>query len=636
MNHIDDMTPRALELLAPARDRDTAIEAILHGADAVYMGPEAFGARSKAGNSIDDIKRVVDFATPFGVRVYATVNTIIYDDELDRARRLVWDLYQAGVDALIVQDLGLLQLDLPPIALHASTQCDTRTPAKARFLASCGFTRLVLPREMSTAEIRACAEAASPAAIEAFVHGALCVSYSGDCRASYVNNGRSANRGECAQMCRLPYQLVDGSGNPVGKPRHYLSLRDLNRVSQLGAMAGAGVTSFKIEGRLKDKVYVKNVTAAYRRALDTVIESSNGRYVRASRGDVTLTFEPDLSKSFNRGFTTYFIDGKATGEMASIDTPKSLGQPAGKVMSSKGRNVECRLHVDVNNGDGFTYVAPDGSTGGFRVNRAEGNRLVLADDVTLPRDTRLYRNYDREFETLLAGDTARRLIPVDLHLSVAADSTLVLTGTIDDIGDIVVAEEAEMPQADKPDGGRRSANMAKLGGTQFVAREVVDVVGERFVRASQLSELRRRLVASMTDTLKARFRHEPPGKPSAETAWPENVIVTEHDNIANHLAREFYRAASGCDDAPEALEVAGDDARRQPELRVMTTRYCLRRELGCCLKQNSKKDARCEDSHNPVKRLTGPLYLRGAGFEYRLDFDCAHCRMHVIANPRRR
>lgn len=614
---------RRLELLAPARDLETGRQAILHGADAVYIGPEAFGARSKAGNSVDDIKKLVEFASPFGVKIYATVNTIIYDNELRAVEKLAKEVYQAGVDALIVQDLGLLMLDLPPIALHASTQCDTRTPAKAKFLADCGFSQIVIPRESSLSEIKALSDAAKPAMIEAFVHGALCVSYSGDCQASFVNNGRSANRGECAQMCRLPYDLIDGNGMTLGRGRHYLSLRDMNRIGYLSELADAGVSSFKIEGRLKDAAYVKNVVAAYRQTLDKVIAQSDGKYRKASRGEVSTDFTPDLSRSFNRGFTPYFLNGKGERGMSSQATPKSLGKAVGTVVSCKGNIVTANLDAEINNGDGMTYITPAGASGGFRVNRADGERLVLSEKVNLTSGSRLFRNYDRKWEMALAKPTASREIGVKFRLYVTSSSMLCLEGKIEGASPVTSAVKIARQIAQKPDNGHRSSIIAKLGDTPFAAVDIIDEVSDLFIPASAIAQLRRDWVAAMLSTLSVTTLKERRKRLESIPPLPKEMELTRHDNIANHAAEKFYRRAGGFPDKiliPHALET-DKSASSEKNLRVMTTRYCLRRELGACLKDGGER------------KLKGPLHLKGAGFTYRLDFDCRQCRMHVIANP---
>ena len=322
-------TPRPIELLAPARNAATARAAILHGADAVYIGASHHGARAAAGNSVADIAATAELAHLYGARVYVTVNTLVYDNELAEVEQLAKELYRAGVDALIVQDMALLRLDLPPIALHASTQCDIRTPEKARFLADAGFSQIVLARECTLEETAAIAAAVPDTPIEAFCHGALCVSYSGDCQASFATTGRSANRGECAQICRLPYDLTDHAGRVIVRNRHLLSLRDLNRSADIAAMLAAGVSSFKIEGRLKDEAYVKNTVAAYRAIIDRAIAAEPQNYRRLSAGTSSLTFTPDLSRSFNRGYTPYFLTSDPRQKMGSHLSPKSTGTAVG-------------------------------------------------------------------------------------------------------------------------------------------------------------------------------------------------------------------------------------------------------------------------------------------------------------------
>lgn len=373
---------RSIELLAPARNADVAIEAIKHGADAVYMGAGSHGARAAAGNSLDDIERVVKYAHIFGARVYVTVNTIVYDDELLQVEQLVRSLYNIGVDALIVQDMALLQMDLPPIALHASTQCDIRTPQKAQLMQAAGFSQVVLARELSLEETAAI-HASVDVPLEAFVHGALCVSYSGDCQAGWALQRRSANRGECPQICRLRYDLLDADGRMLVKGKHLLSLRDLNRSKYIEEMLESGVSSLKIEGRLKDADYVKNITAHYRRLLDEIIGAHPDKYVRASYGSSKISFTPDVAQSFNRGFTTYFTKPLAlSSRMASINTPKWSGVPVGTVKSVSPKFITAALSTQLANGDGLGFFARSGEFVGFRLNRVDGNRLFPASAVS--------------------------------------------------------------------------------------------------------------------------------------------------------------------------------------------------------------------------------------------------------------
>lgn len=605
-----------LELLAPARDLVTAKEAILHGADAVYIGAPSHGARSRATNSLADLRELVEFARPYGVKIYVTVNTIVYDREITEVEKMVAELYNIGVDALIVQDMALLEMNIPPIPLHASTQCDTRTPEKARLLEACGFEQIVVARELGLEELRAVCEAVS-VPVEAFVHGALCVCYSGDCQASYVQNGRSANRGECAQMCRLPYDLLDSDGKVLGRQKHYLSLKDMRRIESLAEMADAGVRSFKIEGRLKDAAYVKNVVAAYRRALDKVIAANPDRYYRPSRGETVAAFEPQLNKAFNREFTPYFLRKGDNARLACFDTPKALGEMVGEVADSRGKQIEAKLSMPLANGDGLSYITPDGRAGGFRVNRAEGSRLLLQEGVQLPKGTRLFRSFDKLWEDKMASATARRLIAVDMSVRVSEESgAVVLSGSIEGLGQVSVSIVCELQRANKPDGGFRRSQLSKLGGTIFAIADFVDEVGDRFVPASVLSALRRDLVAALMGRLQcaaaapvACFRDVAP----VPSDLFEGQKIDRHANVANQLARKFYMS-HGATEIADAIEVAGQ---KGSGLRVMTTRYCLRRELGKCLKTT------------PCSVEKRPLYLRGANFTYRLDFDCKNCQMTV-------
>lgn len=603
---------KSLELLAPARDVDTAIQAIIHGADAVYIGAPSHGARAKAANSISGIRRLVEFAAPFAAKVYVTVNTIIYDNELPDVERMIWELYNIGVDALIVQDMALLEINLPPIPLHASTQCDTRGPEKAKFLADAGFSQIVIARETDIATMRRiCGAVDVP--VEAFVHGALCVSYSGDCRASQVFTGRSANRGNCAQICRLPFDLVDGKGSAVGT-RHYLSLRDLNRLADLAEMADAGVTSFKIEGRLKDVAYVKEVTLAYRNALDAIIAANPDRYRRSSRGVTKANFNPDLTKSFNRGFTDYFLHPAGVGPMASLASPKALGEEIGKVTRSYGNIVEASMHAPLANGDGISYVTPSGAAGGFRANKVDRSRIYMTEHRQLPAGTLLYRSLDRQREAMLAKTTAERLIPVDIAISRTDAATVALAATIDDIGQVCITADCNNQPANNDQREYRRSQLSKLGGTIFSLRGYSDSIPGQFIPASQLAEMKRRLAATIMSALLASRPMQLRQMHRSYPPLPDGYHVTYRDNIANRLAENFYRKC-GASDIAKAIEVAPPHA--GDAITLMETRYCIRRELGACLQQGG------------AKRLPEPLTLKAAGFSCRLKFDCANCRMRV-------
>lgn len=608
------MTP--LELLAPARDAEIAIMAIMHGADAVYMGGPSHGARAAAGNTIDDVARVAAFAHKYGARLYVTLNTIIFENELQAVSELVKSYRRAGVDALIVQDMALLRLDTPPIALHASTQCDIRTPQKARFLAECGFTQLVLPRELTLDEIRLM-RAAVPQSVrlEAFVHGALCVSYSGDCQASCAANGRSANRGECAQMCRMAYNLEDGNGNVIIKGKHLLSLSDLNRLADVEAMAQAGISSFKIEGRLKDASYVKTVVSAYRQALDRVIASHPGEYCRSSFGTSRISFTPDVSKVFNRGFIPYFLHSeRPSGRMAVFDSPKPVGVEVGKVIKSRGRVIEAALTATLSNGDGIGYFDAAGCYAGFRLNKIDGNRLYAAGDVNLRPGTVLYRNRDAAFEAALGKETAARTIGVTLRLDKCAGGISLRATTPHGhmaqarIDCIVSASRTSQHEP-------RGRVLAKLGDTIFHADEIIDNIPDsEFVQASVLSDIRRRACALLETSIVTTHPYERRGIENLEALCPITRL-TYHENVANSLSARFY-ADHGAEISEQAFECNAD--KKAPGRVVMTTRYCLRREMGACLKENGSR------------RLPNQLYLSNRATRYRLQFDCKNCRMHLL------
>lgn len=604
--------PRKIELLAPARNADIAIEAIKHGADAVYIGAEGFGARAAAGNPVSDIERLTEFAHRYLARVYVTVNTIIYDNELRDVERLIGRLYRAGVDALIVQDMAVLRMDIPPIALHASTQCDTRTPAQARFLQDAGFSQIVLPRELTLDEIRAMHEAVS-VPLESFVHGALCVSYSGDCHASQVLKGRSANRGECAQICRLPYDLYDGLGNCVEHGRHLLSLRDMNRSADIMAMLDAGVSSFKIEGRLKDAGYVKNVVSYYDRKLREITGRHPDRYCRLSAGSVDTTFTPDVRKSFNRGFTTYFLNG-IEPSIGSIYTPKSQGEPVGKVMKSDGRMIEARLDAALSNGDGLGFFNERKEFVGFRLNRVEGSRLSPASKIMIKPGTKLYRNSDKAFDDILSKESASRTIALDMTLRIAGDRLVLdvadergnaVTATID--ADVTQAAQSEQTEP------RRRA-LGKLGGTGYRLGTLDDRVGSRFIAAGVLTALRRDAIALLDAANRMRYNREL-RHPENRTAVYPATRLDYHYNVANSEAESFYRD-HGVKSVSPAIETVAP--KKGSDVQVMTTRYCLRRELGACLKEGGGA------------KLPAPLVLRSGDITLRLDFDCAACRMHVM------
>lgn len=604
-----------IELLAPAKNLECGIEAIKHGADAVYIGAPKYGARAAAGNSLEDLRQLAEYAHRFCAKVYVTLNTIIYDEELAEVEELVWQLYRIGIDALIVQDMALLTMNLPPIELHASTQTDNRTPEKVKFLYENGFSQVVLARELSLKDIeeihRAC-----PVPLEAFVHGALCVSYSGQCYASQACFGRSANRGECAQFCRLPFDLVDADGRVIERNRHLLSLKDMNRSAHLEAMMDAGVRSFKIEGRLKDVTYVKNVTACYRQAIDAIL-ARRPEYKRASLGVSTYTFTPQLDKSFNRGFTDYFITGKRS-EVYSFSTPKAMGEPVGHVKEVGRGYIAVSSTKTFHNGDGLCFIDEQGQLQGFRVNRVEGVRLYPKD---MPRTLRtripLYRNYDQEFERLLSRPSAERRIPVDISLSdTPSGFSIMLT---DERGGCVTSNftrDKELARTEQRAG--IEAQLTKLGGTILVANSVkVDFAENWFIPSSVLADMRRAVVEAYENMIKnSRLKADKSHKTSPSSSLNPLFPSTYLANIANHRAADFYRSRGAQVVAP-AYEL---EAPRGATL--MFCRHCLRYAMGWCPQRGGKQ--------SPYRE---PYTLVSAdGRRFKLNFDCKQCIMTIKEN----
>ena len=610
---------RPIELLAPAKTADIGIEAVLHGADAVYIGGPCFGARAAAANSVNDIARLVDFAHRYEARVYVTLNTLLYDDELKLAERLIAELYRVGVDALIVQDMGVLRLDIPPIALHASTQTDNRTVEKVRFLYDAGFSRVVLARELSGEQIRTIAEMV-PVELEVFEHGALCVSYSGQCYLSRALSGRSANRGECAQYCRLPYTLLDADRRPLIRDKHLLSLKDMNRTDRLEALLDAGATSLKIEGRLKELSYVKNVTAWYRRRLDEIFER-RPEYRAASSGRVELSFEPMPQKSFNRGFTRYFFDGRPDKDMGSPDTPKSLGEPVGRVAQVRGSVLKIQGSGVLHNGDGLCFLNKKGVFEGFRVNRVEDAVVYPFEKLNISSGTLLYRNYDRLFEQALQKKSAQRRIPVDLRLYEIQDG-FALKITDNSGRSAVVARDWGKEEARTPQIENQKAQLSRLGDTCFEARSV-DVLcsKEYFLPASLLADLRRETVDRMM--LVRRLSYRPSRRREEGSALYPVSELDYLGNVSNASARAFYQAHGVKKIAPayECEPVEG--------VALMFTRFCLKRQWGRCPRENVRPQG--------GSVWKEPLFLQYRDTLLRLEFDCRLCQMRLyrVLSPKR-
>ena len=607
---------RIIELLSPAKNLECGIEAIKHGADAVYIGAGRFGARQAAGNSVDDIAELASFAHFYGARVYVTVNTILKDSELSDAEKLIWQLYEAGADALLVQDMAVLRMKLPPIALHASTQCDVRSVDKVRFLADCGFTRVVLARELSLAEITEIHKACPDVELECFVNGALCVSYSGQCYASQYCFGRSANRGECAQFCRLKFDLLDANDNVIVKGKHLLSLLDMNRMENLEELMDAGVCSFKIEGRLKETSYVKNVTAAYRQALDKVI-GRRPEYIHASLGHSTVLFNPDVNKSFNRGFTDYFLKDSQS-VVWSPDTPKSRGELMGQVRVVGRGWITLSGSKTFNNGDGLCYIGQDGELKGYRVNRVENGRIFLyienGNMPSIKAGTNVYRNYDQEFEKTLAKESAIRKISVDIQFNEVQDGYRV--SMTDEDGNVaLVTCNWQKETARTPQESNIRTQLSKLGNTGFEARRV-DVVleGERFIPSSLLSDMRRKVVLELErKRMDSCVRPDRGTVLAAAVAYPVKEL-TYLGNVMNSQARTFY-IDHGVQRIDDAFEKAAPDSAV-----IMFCRHCIKRSLGICPKARKKEIK----FHEPFRLQSQD------GRRFTLGFDCSHCLMEVL------
>ena len=621
-----------LELLAPAKTAEIGREAILHGADAVYIGGPSFGAREKAGNSLGDIADLVKFAHRFHVKIYVTLNTILHDAELEAARQLAHDCYNLGVDALIVQDMGLLELDLPPIDLHASTQCDIRTPENARFLADVGFSQLVLARELTIEEIRA-VRAAVPAdtLIEHFIHGALCVAYSGQCNISHAHTGRSANRGDCSQACRLPYTLEDAQGRVVAFEKHLLSVKDNNQSQNLRALIDAGVRSFKIEGRYKDAPYVKNITGHYRRLLNDILtERSDLR--TASSGKTQLLFTPDPDKTFHRGATDYFANGRQI-DIGAFDAPSFVGLPLGTVSSIGPDWFEIETDEMLSNGDGLNYLHKR-ETRCIRANSVTQTGSVwrvfpnekMHELVGLRVGLNINRNSDHAWEMALTKKSAERKIGVHATFAETADGfalTLQDEDGINASAQVIFEKQAAKQPAEAEDAVRKQ--LARFGNTDFeLGESAVEWTQAWFVPGSVLNSLRREAVAKLETARLAAYRPLP-RKAAAEppAKYPEESL-SFLANVYNSAARSFYEkhGVKLIAAAYEAHEEAG-------EVPLMITRHCIRYSLSLCPKQ-----ARGVIGVQGQVRAE-PMTLFNGSERLRLEFDCKACEMHVMGKAKK-
>lgn len=605
---------RTIELLSPARDLDCGRAAVDHGADAVYIGAPRFGARAAATNSLDDLHALADYAHQYRVRIYATVNTILKDNELEDVRRLIQSLYDIGIDALIVQDIGITRLGIPPIPLHASTQMDNRTVERVHFLSQAGFRQVVLARELGLQEIRRIHDACPDVSLEVFVHGALCVSYSGQCYVSQACYGRSANRGECAQFCRMAFDVQDADGRCIQRGKHPLSLKDMNRLDMLEPLLDAGASSLKIEGRLKDLAYVKNITSAYRLRLDEIMRR-RPEYVRPSSGTSTLAFTPQPDKSFSRGFTGYYLDGTRQ-PVDSPDTPKSLGEEMGTMKEYRSGAIVVSGIKPFHNGDGVCYLDDKGHLQGFRINRVEGNKLYPAGRLPAIRPrTTLYRNQDQEFDKLLSRPSAERRIGVQWQLQeVPFGFSLTLH---DEDGNHVTKafphphETARTPQAQNIE-----TQLSKLGGTPFQTTEPADIrlTGNWFIPASVLSDWRRQLVEGLIRVRRITYRRELAVWRPTRHPYPQTSL-TYLGNVMNREAKAFYveHGVQHIDPAYELQPV--------PDAPLMFCKHCIKYSLGLCQRHGGTKSAFRE-----------PFYLVSTdGRRFRLEFDCRNCQMLLYA-----
>ncbi|MFA6239581.1 MAG: U32 family peptidase [Candidatus Hydrogenedentales bacterium] len=601
---------RTIELLAPARDAECGMAAIRCGADAVYVGAPKFGAREDVGNPVEDIAELVKFAHRYWAKVYVTFNTILYDDEIPEALELIGQLYEAGIDGLIVQDMGLLECDLPPIKLISSTQMHNTTPEKVAFLSEVGFKRAILARELSLEEIAAI-RAATSIELECFIHGALCVSYSGQCYLSQAMGGRSANRGACAQPCRKSYRLEDDRGNVLTTDAHLLSLRDLNLSDHLKDLVEAGIGSFKIEGRLKDITYVTNVVTFYRQRIDAVIKELGMK--RASSGKSIADFTPDIDKTFNRGYTTYFVDGRQ-GPVGAVDTPKMTGEFLGCVKHATARGVMLDRPVQVTPGDGVCWFESKGKVSGATVNGGSGAELILHEAGAVSAGVEVYRNRNHAFlNTLRKTRTVRR---IDVAIQFSADANGATLTAIDEDG--IRAElryEGQLEAASKPEQALEttSKQLAKMGDSEFACNEVsVKMLPARFMPVAVLNALRRDLLVELSNAREASRPRETSAPILNDIPYPRHEL-TYLGNVLNKKAEAFYRR-HGVDHIEPAAE-AGIDLSGKI---VMITRHCIKHQLNLCPKFGGK-------AHNGKLRL-----LDDDGKRLDLHFDCPRCQMHVL------
>lgn len=605
---------KKIEILSPAKNLIQGMAAINAGADAVYIGAPQFGARSNATNSLEDIEELVKYAHLFKAQVFVVVNTILYDHELEDCKKLIHQLYAIGVDALIVQDMAIMEMDLPPIVIHASTQANNRDPKHVKFLKDAGMKRVVLARELNLDQIKDISKE-TDVELEFFVSGALCVSFSGNCYMSIANGERSANRGSCAQNCRLPYNLVDGTGKTLIANSHLLSIKDLDLSNQLPNLIEAGITSFKIEGRLKDMVYVKNNTSYLRKKLDAFLEN-NTQYEKASSGRTFFNFDPEMDRSFNRGYTDYFLN-KRKEKIGSWESPKSQGQYIGKVIESKANGYIIENYEKLNNGDGLYFINNEGVADGMQINIIINNIVVPNTFKDIKPGTVIYRNSDAEFNRLLEReDSAIRKIGVKLKFTETSDG-FELTAIDEDGHQSIYSIELAKESAKNTDSviPNIKKNLAKAGATPFIVDDI-DIVftGNWFLPISKINEIRREVLEQLMDIRIKEYKREEHQITKTNHPYPVKELDFTY-NVSNQLAREFYKR-HGVTEIEKAFELQWDPGKS----RVMVTKYCVKYELGKCAR--FQRDTMGE-------KVVEPLILKQGELEYKLKFNCKPCEMEI-------
>ena len=605
---------KKIEILAPAKNLIQGVAAINSGADALYIGAPQFGARSNATNSIEDIAELVKYAHLFNAQVFVVINTILYDNELETCRKLIWDLYEIKVDALIIQDMAIFEMDLPPIVLHASTQSNNRDADKIKFLKDAGIKRVVLARELNLHQIKEISDTAD-VELEFFVTGALCVSFSGNCYMSVANGERSANRGSCAQNCRLPYNLIDGNGDTLIKNSHLLSIKDLDVSDQIPNLIEAGICSFKIEGRLKDVVYVKNNVSYLRQKLDSFLEG-NKNYTKASSGKCTYTFDSSLNRTFNRGYTDYFVNERHQS-IGSWESPKSKGQYIGKLIRTIGNSYEIENGNLLNNGDGLCYINDDNEAEGIYVNRAE-NGFVYPNVLKEIKDgTFIYRNNDAAFIKIVEReDSAIRKISTKLLLT-DTENGFELTATDEDgnVSSVNLEHPKELTKNNESIEENFKINLAKTGFTPYTADEItIQFSGNWFLPISKINEMRRLVFEKLTEIRLENYHVEEQPIVKTSHPYPQTKLDFMY-NVSNKLARKFYER-HGVTEIEKAFELQWDPGKS----RVMTTKYCIKYELEKCPKYH--KDTL-------GVKVKEPLVLKQGELEYKLKFNCKPCEMEI-------